>query len=116
LLTRYLSWLRLINRFKPTLDAFRGSYKDNYYYWVGVHITLRSIFYALYAFREPNLRIILAVIILILFACCFGHIQPYKNKAINIQELLLLANLTILHAVSSYQNINNGILSLQQMS
>ena len=106
--TRYLSWFRFINRFKPLLDAFQGSYKDKYYYWVGMHIILRSIFYALYAFHL-NLRLVLAVIILIIFACYFGYIQPYKNKAVNIQELLLLANLTILYAVSSYQNINNGI-------
>ena len=51
----------------------------------------------------------LAVIILIVFACYFGYTRPYKNKAVNTQELLLLANLTILHAVSPYQNINNRI-------
>ena len=108
LFRRYLSWFRFINHFKPILDAFQGTYKDKYYYWVGVHITLRSIFYALYAF-QPNLRLALAVIILIIFACYFGYIRPYKNKAVNSQELLLLANLSILHAISSYQNINNII-------
>ena len=60
LFRRYLSWFRFINHFKPILDAFQGTYKDKYYYWVGVHITLRSIFYALYAF-QPNLRLALAV-------------------------------------------------------
>ena len=108
LFRRYLSWFRFIHHFKPILDAFQGTYKDKYYYWVGVHITLRSIFYALYAF-QPNLRLALAVILLIIFACYFGYIQPYKNKAVNTQELLLLANLTILHAISSYQSINNMI-------
>ena len=108
LFRRYLSWFRFINHFKPILDAFQGSYKDKYYYWVGVHITLRSIFYALYAF-QPNLRLALAVTILIIFACHFGYTRPHKNKAVNTQELLLLANLTILHAISSYQIINNRI-------
>ena len=117
LFRRYLSWFRFINHFKPILDAFQGSYKDKYYYWVGVHITLRSIFYALYAF-QPNLRLMLAVIILIFFVCYFGYIQPYKNKAVNIQELLLLVNLTILHAVSYHNNkiaffiISNVMISL----
>ena len=58
----------------------------------------------MYAF-QLYLRLTFAVIILILFICYFGYIQPYKNKVINSQELLLLANLTILHAVS-YQNSN----------
>ena len=103
LFRRYLSWFRFINHFKPILDAFQGSYKDKYYYWVGVHITLRSILYALYAFH-PNLRLMLAVIILIVFVCYFGYIEPYKNKAVHIQELFLLANLTILHAISSHSS------------
>ena len=101
LFTRYLSWFRVINRFKPLLDAFQGSYKDTYYYWVGVHITLRSLFYALYAF-ELNLRLLLAVIVLVLFTSYFGYIQPYKKRVINVQELMLLANLIILHAGYKY--------------
>ena len=44
LFTRYLSKFRMINRFKPLLDAFQGSYKDKYYYWVAVNIILRSLF------------------------------------------------------------------------
>ena len=43
LFTRHLSWFRLITCFKPLLDAFQGSYKDKYYYWVGVHIALRGL-------------------------------------------------------------------------
>ena len=101
LFTRYLSWFRLIKHFKPLLDAFQGSYKDKYYYWVGVHIVLRSIFYVLYAF-QLNLRLLLAVIVLVLFECYFGYIQSYKNRAVNVQELLLLANLIILHAGYKY--------------
>ena len=108
LFRRYLSWSRFINRFKPLLDAFQGSYNDKYNYWIGVHITLRSIFYALYAF-QPNLRLILAVLILVIFTCYFGYVEPFKNKAVNAQELLLLANLIILHAVSPYQIINNSV-------
>ena len=45
LFTRYLSQFRVINHYKPLLDAFQGSYKDKYYYWVGVHITIRSLFF-----------------------------------------------------------------------
>ena len=117
LFTRRLSWLQLISHFKPLLDAFQGPFKDRYYYWIGVHIILRSLFYTLYAF-QLHLRLVLAVIILILFICYFGYIQPYKNKVINGQELLLLANLTILHAVSYQSNnkiffiITNVMISL----
>ena len=95
--------VKLINHFKPLLDAFQGSFKDKYHYWIGIHIGLRSIFYTLYALQQ-SLRLIIGVVILILFACFFGYTQPYKKKAVNFQELLLLANLAILHAVSYHSN------------
>ena len=105
LFTRYLSKFRIINRFKPLLDAFQGSYKDKYYYWVAVNIILRSLFFALYGLRS-KLRLLLATMILIGFSTCYGYIRPNKNKAVNFHELLLLINLTITYAVSYYSSSN----------
>ena len=51
LFTRYLSRFKIINKFKPLLDAYQGSYKDKYSYWIGVDIILRSLFFALYPFQ-----------------------------------------------------------------
>ena len=44
----------------------------------------------------------MAVIVLVLFTSYFGYIQPYKKRVINVQELMLLANLIILHAGYKY--------------
>ena len=99
LFTRHLLQFRIINQFKPLLDAFQGSYKDKYFYWVAVHITLRSIYFSLHGF-QINLRLIIATMILVLFTAYHGYTRPYKNKLVNIQELLLLINLTIMYAVS----------------
>ena len=77
---------------------------------------MRSIFYAFIGL-QLHLKLVFSVIVLILLICYFGYIRPHKNKAVNVQELLLLANLTILHAVS-YQNqrifsiITNVMISL----
>ena len=102
LFTRSLLQFRIINHFKPLLDAFQGSYKDKYYNWDAVNIMLKSLVFALYGFQR-NLRLIISTVILILLAVYHGFIQPNKNKCINIQELLLLINLTIMYAVS-YQS------------
>ena len=101
LFTRYLLRFRLINHFKPILDAFQGSYKDKHYYWVALHITLRSIFFALYGF-QTKLRLLITTMILVLFNAYHSHTNPHKNKLVNVQELLLLINLTIMYA-ASYQ-------------
>ena len=105
LFTRCLTRFRVINYFKPILDAFQGPYKDRYYYWVAVNIMLRSIFFALYAF-QTKFRLVLATVLLGSFTGIFGYIRPNKSKLLNFQELLLLINLTIMHAVSYYSNDN----------
>ena len=101
LFTRYLSKFRIINQFKPLLYAFQGSYKDKYYYWIAVNIILRS-FFALYA----KLRLLIATMIMVVFATCHGYIRPNKNKVVNIHELLLLINLTLTYAISYYSSRN----------
>ena len=99
LFTRYLFHFTIISHFKPILDAFQGSYKDRYYYWVGVHMIMRSLLFAMYAF-QANLKLILSIMLLIIFSIYSGYIHSHKNKLVNIQELLLLLNLTIMYAVS----------------
>ena len=117
LFTRHLLQFRIISRFKPLLDTFQGSYKDRYYYWIAAHITLRSLFFTFYAFKT-NLKLILSAIILINFSIYSGYIHLYKNKLLNIQEVLLLINLTIMYVVSYncsdylFSTISDAMISL----
>ena len=105
LFTRSLLQFRIINHFKPLLDAFQGSYKDKYYNWIAINIILRSLFFVLYGF-QAELRLMITTMTLVLLTVYQGYIHPSKNKCVNIQELLLLINLTILYAVS-YQCSDN---------
>ena len=115
LFTRYFLRFKAINHFKPLLDAFQGSYKDKYYYWSAVHLTLRGLLFAFYAF-PTKLKLIFSTMLLISLGFYIGYIQPNKNRVVNIQELLLLLNLTIMYAVS-YQGgvffiVTNVMISL----
>ena len=101
LFSRYLSRFRIINQFKPLLDAFHGSYKDKQYNWIAVNVILRCWFFALYGLSS-KLRLLIATTTLTIFSNFHCYIHPNKNKAVNIQELLLLLNLTILCVVSYY--------------
>ena len=113
LFTTYLLQFRVINRCKPILDAFQGSYKDKYYYWVAVHIIMRNLFFAMYAF-QTRIKLVLSTMFLITFSISSGYIRPHKNKLVNVYELLLLINLTIMYAVS-YQS-SNKFFQIPQMS
>ena len=107
LFTRYLLQFRVINHFKPLLDAFQGSYKDRYYYWVALQVTVRSLLFAMHAF-QTRLKLIISTLLLIIFSIYNVRVYPHKNKLVNIQEMVLLINLIMLYAVS-YQN-NERIL------
>ena len=117
LFTRSLSRFRVVNHFKPLIDAFQGSYKDKYYYWVAVHMIFRSIFFSLYAF-QVKLRLILATIILVIFTGYYGYFKPNISKIVTFQELSTLINLTITYAVSIQEDekifsiITNVMMSL----
>ena len=117
LFTRRLLQFKIINRFKSLLDAFQGSYKDKYYYWGAIYISLRSLFFSLYRFTVIQ-RLAVLTLILIFSGMCYCRIYLYKNKLVNIQEFLLLINLIMMYAVS-YQGsesvfsiVTNVIISL----
>ena len=99
LFTRYLLRFRIVYRFKPLLDAFQGSYKDRYYFWVAVNLAIRSFLFAMYGF-QTSLKLIMTTILLIIYSIYSGYTRTHKNKLVNIQELLLLLNLTIMYAIS----------------
>ena len=101
LFSRYLSRFRIINQFKPLLDAFHGSYKDKHYNWIAVNLILRSWFFALYGFAS-KLQLLIATTTLVMFTNFHSYVHPSKSESVNMQELLLLLNLTILYAVSYY--------------
>ena len=52
------------------------------------------------------MRLLTATMILILFTGYHGYSRPYKIKLVDIQEFLLLINLTVMHAVSYYGSEN----------
>ena len=47
LFTRTLSRFRYVNKFKPLLDAYQGPYKDKFYYWTGLQLLLRAVFWVI---------------------------------------------------------------------
>ena len=105
LFTRCLSRFRVVNHFKPLIDAFQGSYKDKYYYWIAVHMMFRSMLFSFYAF-QVKLRLILTAISLMIFTSYHAYLKPNKNRITNFQELSILVNLTIMYAVSIQENEN----------
>ena len=104
--TRILSYFKCINRFKPMLDAYQGPYKDKYYYWTGLQLVMRAVFFGLSAL-DRNTNLMISSVLLATASSIHGAMFPFKNNAKNIQELLMMLNLNCLFIFSLYTTSND---------
>ena len=108
--TRTLSYFRVVTYFKPLLDAYQGPYKIKYYYWSGLQLVIRAIFFGLSALeRDTNLMIssiLLGVII------CLQKVFPFTEKINNIIEMLSLLNLQVIFVIAYFMTINNILINV----
>ena len=96
LFTRTLSRFNFINKFKPLLDAYQGPYKFKFYYWTGLQLVMRTVFFGLSSLSN-NINLPASVIILSIYNVVHTFSKPFKSKAKNYQEFLLIINLLVLY-------------------
>ena len=106
LFTRSLMRFRFISTFKPLLDAYFGPYKDKYYYWTGLQLLLRAVFFGLSTLAN-DVNLTSGAILLGILLCVQGVLHPFKNWLINVQESVVLLNLLTLY-ISALYNDNNS--------
>ena len=99
LFTRTFSYFQIINHFKPLLDAFQGPYKIKFYYWTGLQLAVRAIFFGISAL-DKNVNLMISVILLETLLWVHVMCLPFKNVANNVIEFLSLLNLHIAVVVS----------------
>ena len=101
LFARQLLRFKYINNFKPLLDAYFGPYKDNCFYWTGLQLIVRAIFFGLSALHR-NVSLNSGIIVLGILLCLQGLIHPFKSAYKNIQEALVIFNLQAVYALALY--------------
>ena len=108
--TRILSRHRMINYFKPLLDAYQGPYKNQYYFWPGLQLLVRAIFFGL-SVIDKNINLAIGLVLLAAMLGIHGYIHPFKTSFKNIQELLFIFNLIVLFVFIQYERTNNIIVN-----
>ena len=101
LFTRTLSGFRFITKFKPLLDAYQGPYKDKFYYWTGLQLVLRAVFFGISSL-DKNMNLTISIILFSIVGGIHGIACPFKSKYKNYQELVFILNLQGLYAISQY--------------
>ena len=106
LFTRTLSRFRFINKFKPLLDAYQGPYKTKFYYWTGLQLLIRAIYYGISSL-DRNLNLTISIALFSFIEGIQGALKPFKDASKNFQEQLFIIYLTILYAYLLYNQDSN---------
>ena len=108
LFTRTLSRFHFINKFRPLLDAYQGPYKLSFYYWTGLQLLIRVVFFGISAL-DKNTNLTIGSIILSVMIGLHGTVHPFKIKLKNYNEFLYIINLQILYilTLSDYQGVTS---------
>jgi len=99
LFTRTLSRFNVVNKFKPLLDAYQGPYKIKFYYWTGLQLVIRVVFFSISSL-DIKINITAGIIILSIIEGVEVICKPFKSKFNNYQELCLIINLLVLYTLT----------------
>jgi len=113
LFTRLLLRFQLINNFKPLLDPYLGPYKGKFYYWTGLQLLIRAVFFSFSAF-EKEFSLVSGVVVIGTLLCIQEVMQPFKSRFKNLQESFILLNLLLLYLFALYDHYNNTNTTVTQ--
>ena len=103
LFARQLLRFKYINTFKPLLDVYFGPYKDKCFYWTGLQLLVRALFFGLSAFHR-NVNLTSGIIVLGFLLCLQGLMCPFNSMYKNVQEILVILNLQAVYALALYSD------------
>ena len=90
----------------PLLDAYQGPYKDNFRFWSGLMLVVRSILlvgFGLNILGDPDINNLLIIVVLSCLVAGTGiRGIVYKNTIIHVTEISFLLNLIILSGWTVY--------------
>ena len=97
LFTKTVSRFSIVTKFRPLLDAYQGPYKIKFYYWTGLQLMLRTVFFGLSSL-DSNINLTIGIIILFMVNVVHACSKSFKSTIRNYQESLFIINLLGLYA------------------
>ena len=112
---RFFSRIRIVNKFRPLIDAYCAPYKDRYRFWFGARLWVLFVIYILFAIlrNSPVTLFLCQSIILTFFTLAQAAIMPFRSKVINWLDLFFMVNalLITIFALYSYSHYRIYIAS-----
>ena len=99
---RFFSRFRIINKFRPLIDAYCAPYKDKHRFWFGLRIWVLVVVYIFFAGlrNTPQILFLCQSIILILFIIAQVAVMPFKSIVLNWLDLFFMINALMLSVVA----------------
>ena len=95
-----------ISKIKPFLDSFQGCFKDNLRFFAGVYFVYRWIALMMFALVPTITGFYISLgSIYILVLLLHAIFQPYTNRAHNIVDGCLFANLALIYSIAGFNYI-----------
>ncbi|XP_065908038.1 uncharacterized protein [Dysidea avara] len=101
LFTRPLSYFKVVTYFKPLLDAYQGPYKIRFYYWTGLQLVMRAVFFGVSAL-DRDINLMISSILIGIAVWLHGKVSPFNDTMKNAIESSFLLNLLVVFIVSLY--------------
>ena len=99
-------------KYKSLFGTYEAPYKSKLYYWISLQLVLRTIFYGI-SCLERNANLTFSIILLSVIEGVQCVIKPFRNRALNYQELFFVLNALWLYAYILFeQNFNIVIVNV----
>ena len=86
---------KLVNKFKPLIDAYGGPFKDKWRFWFGLRLWVTILIFSVSgALRgtDSNALFIFNLVILLIFIQIQSFARPFKSRLIFIVDLFFMIN------------------------
>ena len=92
-----------IRKLLPLIDSFQGVFRDKYRMFAGLLFLWRFILTAIFAFSSDLTQFFVSTeIALLIFFTIHAVVRPYKRRLYNMIDVIILANLSIINALTWY--------------
>ena len=113
----HLLRFRIVNKFKPFIDAYGGPFKDKWRFWFGLRLWITILLFCLNgALQGTNTEVMFIVIIVTVVMFMFLQnisARPFKNRFIGALDLFFMTNYmsTCLFSFSGQEVSSGGFTS-----
>ena len=113
LLEPFLNYKISLARIKPLLDQFQGCYKDKYRSFAAYYMICRLIIILIIYINLTNSNTSQALLFIttILLALTQLIIKPYKHRALNIFDGMVLQIMIFVSVISRFDSFSTAVLS-----